>query len=103
MNKIDPYKNEQRYKIWKEKADAKGIQGISKKNSDIILKYLFDMENGLNVSISSKKGVRSYPRLNNLKQRLVFLSKEFEKREGINFYVLNYLYNLLSTNYILVP
>jgi hypothetical protein len=85
MKKIDPYKNEQRYKTWKEKADTKGIQGISKKNSDLILQYLFDMENGLNVSVSSKKGARSYPRLNNLKQRLVFLSKEFEKRQGIDF------------------
>ena len=85
MTKIDPYKHEQRYKTWKEKANTNGIQGISQKNSDLILKYLFDMENGLNVSVSSKKGARSYPRLNNLKQRLVFLSKEFEKRQGIDF------------------
>jgi integrase len=77
--KIDPYKNKEKYIIWKEKVKDL-IPGISKENSDIILQFIFDMENGLNVSKASKKGARSYTRLNNLRQRLVFLVKHFEKR-----------------------
>ena len=36
-------------------------------NSDIILKYLNDMEKGINISKGSTKGARSYSRLNSLK------------------------------------
>ncbi len=75
--KIDPYKHKERYLSWKEKV-RNGITGISKKNSDLILQYISDMENGLNVSVESVKGPRSYVRLNNLKQRLIFLAKQFE-------------------------
>lgn len=38
------------------------------------------MENGINISVVSKKGSRSYVRLNALRQRLVFFIKEFETR-----------------------
>lgn len=77
--KIDPYKNKESYLKWKEKTKD-GIPEISKENSEILLKYLFDMQNGLNVSKASKKGPRSYTRLNNLRQRLVFLAKKIESR-----------------------
>jgi integrase len=76
--KIDPYNHKQKYFSWKEKV-KNGIPGISKKNSDVILKYISDMENGLNVSTKSVKGARSYIRLNNLKQRMIFLAKQFER------------------------
>ena len=75
--KIDPYKHKERYINWKNTLEQ-GIKGISKENSDIVINYVTDMENGLNVSRASQKGSRSYIRLNNLKQRLVFLSKQFE-------------------------
>ena len=45
--KIDPYKHKEKYLDWKEKVKD-GIDGISKQNSDIILRYISDMENGLN-------------------------------------------------------
>ena len=77
--KIDPYKHKECYLAWKEKVKG-GIQNISKKNSSILLKYLEDMECGLNVSMKSKKGARSYPRLNTLRQRLNFMFKKFEER-----------------------
>jgi len=48
--KIDPYHHEKRYKEWKAQISNKGIPNISKKNSDIILQYLNDMEHDLNVS-----------------------------------------------------
>ena len=77
--KIDPYKHKEKYSKWKEKTQSQ-IPQITKANSEIIKQYLQDMEQGLNVSVSSKKGSRSYIRLNVLRQRIVFLAKEFEKR-----------------------
>ena len=47
--KIDPYKHKEKFLSWKEKV-KNGIPGISKQNSDTILHYISDMENGLNVS-----------------------------------------------------
>ena len=75
--KKDPYKNKEKYMKWK-KAMKAGIPGITQENSDILLRFIFDMENGLNVAKASKKGPRSYTRLNNLRQRLLFLIKRFE-------------------------
>ncbi len=76
--KKDPYKHREGYLTWKEKVKD-GIPGISVKNSKLIYRYIDDMEHGLNVSRVSKKGGRSYPRLNNLRQRMIFLSKKFEE------------------------
>jgi len=71
--KRDPYKHQEKYLLWKERIDEVGyIEGITQKNSDLILKYIFDMELGMNVSRKSAKGSRSYIRLNNLKQRMIF-------------------------------
>ena len=81
--KIDPYKHKEVFLKWKDKT-LDGIDGISKTNSDIILKYISDMENGLNVSSKSVKGPRSYIRLNNLRQRMIFLAKNIEQHCGIN-------------------
>ena len=81
--KIDPYKHKEVFLKWKDKA-IDGIGGISKPNSDIILQYISDMENGLNVSSKSIKGPRSYIRLNNLRQRMIFLAKNIEQHCSIN-------------------
>ncbi len=80
--KLDPYNHKEKYLEWKEKTGGR-IPKISQENSDIILRYLNDMENGLNVAKGCKKGARSYIRLNKLKLRLVFCSKYFEKEKGI--------------------
>ena len=80
MTKIGPYKHEQNYKNWKEKVDKLGyIEDISRNNSDLILRYVFDMELGINISNVSAKGSRGYARLNNLKQRMTFLTKKMEE------------------------
>ena len=76
--KIDPYKHKEKYLFWKKAIDGK-IPNISKRNSELIWEYIIDMEHGLNVSNGSKKGARSYVRLNNLKQRMIFLARLFEK------------------------
>ncbi len=77
--KIDPYKHKEKYHAWKEKIAKVGyIESVSKINSDLILKYVSDMELGINISNQSVKGSRSYIRLNSIKQRMIFLSKKFE-------------------------
>lgn len=76
--KIDPYNHKERYKAWKESIKDQ-IPNLSKDNSDIILHYLNDMENGLNVSLKSQKGARSYTRLNTLKEKMFFFAKRFKK------------------------
>lgn len=58
---MDPYKSEQAYERWKKQ---KIIDGLSRKNKELIRSYLYDMEKGVNVSPHSKKGGRSYKRLN---------------------------------------
>lgn len=82
-DKFDPYKNKERYLAWKEKNQSQ-IPEISRENSDLTLRFLNDMEAGLNICSSSKKGARSYIRLNVLKQRMIALSKTFEKMFGLN-------------------
>ncbi|MBT7102467.1 tyrosine-type recombinase/integrase [archaeon] len=85
MTKIDPYKHKERYEAWKERIDRVGfIEDISKINSKIILNYIFDMEIGINVSRVSVKGSRSYTRLNNIKQRMVFITKALERTYSLN-------------------
>lgn len=77
--KRDPHNHKERYLAWIEKVQDR-IPEISEDNSKIILRYILDMERGLNISKGTKKGARSYPRLNNIKQRVIFMTKELEKR-----------------------
>ncbi len=76
--KIDPHHHKEKYLKWKEKINGE-IPGISKTNSDMILHYLDDMEKGLNIAKGSAKGARGYPRLNNLRNRLVFICKNIKE------------------------
>lgn len=81
--KIDPHKNKERWLEWKKKTNQ-NLPELTKSNSDAILQYLSDMENGLNVAVSNRKGPRSYIRLNVLKTRMIFLAREFEERFKTN-------------------
>ncbi len=74
--KIDPYQHKERYLKWRKLVEN-GIQGISEFNSNLILRYLDDMENGINVSSVSARGSRSYIRLNTLREKMIFFSKKF--------------------------
>ena len=80
--KRDPYKHKEKYQNWKI-AVGEGIPDISKTNSNIIIRFLEDMEVGRNVSSRSSKGPRSYIRLNTLRQKLVFFSKRFKVEFGL--------------------
>ena len=77
--KRDPWKHRERYLHWKEQTRS-GIPEISERSSELIRRFLDDMEMGRNTAAGSKKGSRSYARLNNLKQRLVFMTRSFEQR-----------------------
>ena len=80
--KIDPYKHEEKYLRWKKKTE-KGIPEITPENSKIIKRYLSDMEIGINVSSVSQKGPRSYNRLNNLKNKMIFFAKRLKEIYGL--------------------
>ncbi len=77
--KIDPYKHQQKYTHWKSKIHGK-IAGLTQENSDLLLKFLNDMEIGVNVAKGARKGARSFIRLNTLRSKMVFLMKEFQTR-----------------------
>ncbi len=79
MAKIDPYNHKEKYFKWK-KENQGAIPGITELNSNLLKQYLTDMETGLNVSSSSKKGGRSHIRLNALRYRILKLIREFETR-----------------------
>lgn len=64
---------------WKEQ-NKKRIKGISKINSELVLRFLSDMEIGQNIWKRSKKGGRSHHRLNVLKNKLLQMIKILEKR-----------------------
>jgi len=81
--KIDPWKHKEKYLKWREKT-REGIPDISKENSDLILKYLGDMEKGLNVAKGSAKGPRSFQRLFTLKEKMIFFAKRFRDNFGLN-------------------
>jgi len=83
MVKIDPYRHKERYLKWKERTQL-FIPEISRENSELIKEYLRDMENGVNIANATKKGARSFIRLNSLRQRMVYLSKEFKARFNLD-------------------
>jgi len=83
--KIDPYNHKGSLARWKDRVrELGGIPDISRQNSEIILKYLTDMELGINTSLSSKKGARSFIRLNTIRLRITFLAKKFKDLLGVD-------------------
>jgi len=76
----DIYNNKNKYLNWKKEVSEFGIDGISKKSSDLIIKHVVDMEEGKNVAKGSKKGARSFTRLNSIRIRLIFTAKLLEQR-----------------------
>jgi integrase len=78
MAKIDPHKHKQKFESWKEKTKD-GIPKMSKANSDIVKAFVYDMEHGLNIAMGSRKGARSYIRLNTIRDKMNFFVKNFEK------------------------
>ena len=76
----DVYNDEGKYLNWKADVQENGIAGLTKRNSDLIVRFITDMEEGRNVAKGSPKGGRSFVRLNNLRIRMTFLVKLLEKK-----------------------
>ena len=74
--------HEATYLNWKKAVEEEGSEGLSNKNSDLLKKYVFDMEQGINIAKRSKKGGRGYGRLNVSRRKLTQIFKLFES-EGI--------------------
>ena len=73
--KRDPYKSKEKWENWKNK--NQNIKGVSKDNSNIILRFLYDMEIGINTPPRSK-GERSPVTLINLRDHLTFFAKHIK-------------------------
>lgn len=78
--KFDPYNHERRFTDWYEEVSKQGIEGISETNSKLILQHVSDMAQGKNIGRGSKKGARSFIRLNAMRVRLAQLAKFLEER-----------------------
>ncbi len=81
--KQDIYGHKERYEKWKLYITKNGDPELTKKNSDIFLQFIFDMERGVNISTKSRKGARSPHRLNALRQKLSKVIRLLQER-GIN-------------------
>ncbi|MBU0958899.1 MAG: hypothetical protein KKB31_03050, partial [Nanoarchaeota archaeon] len=62
----------------------KGIPGMSRYNSDITLRYLDNMENGINISTKNVKGSRSHIRLNTIREKMKFFDLKFKEKYNLD-------------------
>ena len=83
MTKIDPHKNKEKYLKWKQRAHS-SIADLSEYNQQLFMRYMSDMESGLNVASNHKKGSRSYIRLNTIRIRLHYLMRETQEKFKID-------------------
>lgn len=75
----DPWRHREKYLQWQASVGGR-IDGVSEESAAALLAFLADMEVGRNTARGTRKGARSYARLNNLRQRLLFLARAFEQR-----------------------
>lgn len=80
--KKDLYNHKALFENWIKSIETKKkIDGLNEKNSRLIIQFIKDFRIGLNISNQSKKGERSFTRLNHLRQKIIFLVKLLEKRK----------------------
>lgn len=79
--KRDPYYHKERWENFLKRVKKNGgkIKGISEHNSNIIMTYLRDMELGMNIDKTARRGGRSPNRLNTIHEKMVFFAKKFDK------------------------
>ncbi len=78
--KRDVYNHERRYASWKEHVLKNGEEGLTPKNNKQFLSFVFDLQDGNNISIKSKKGARSYHRLNAVRQKVSKVIRLLQER-----------------------
>jgi hypothetical protein len=76
---VDPHSNKAKFERWN---NDKRLMHISPKSRDLILRYIQDMADGINVN-GSQKGARSFSRLNAIRVRIPqiagFIQKKYKK------------------------
>lgn len=78
--KKDPYNNKRNFEAWISRTDGKkNVEGLNENNSRLLLNFLKDFKIGLNVSVHSKKGERSYSRLNHYRYKIALMMRLLEK------------------------
>jgi len=80
--KTDPYRSKEVYVAWKR--GGARFPGVSPASAEVLGRYLQDMEQGLNIAKGSRKGGRSYLRLNTLRWKLAFLAREVARRFAVS-------------------
>jgi len=75
---VDPYKAKERYLNW-----DKRIPSLSRENEHIIVRYLEDMRQGINIGTRAPKGKRGYRRLLTQKNRLKRTFELLEQHFGV--------------------
>lgn len=92
------YNSTNRFEDWIAKVEYKGMDGLSKENSDLLINFIKDMKVGINISIKSKKGSRSATRLNHLKDKLfkVFTLLESKRIKDVRKTTKEDIHNLFS-------
>lgn len=79
--KKDIYNHKRLFEKWLMSIEkGQRIDELSEENSNLIISFIKDFKIGLNVSNKSRKGERSYTRLNHLRQKIIFILKLLEKR-----------------------
>ena len=78
--KVDVYNCEEQFRKWKEDALVEGIDNLTDNNSGILFQYALDMEAGRNVARSSRRGPRSYIRLNAIRHKMSKLLRLLQER-----------------------
>jgi integrase len=73
---LDIYNHKKLHENWKINPHN---SNVSKSNNKTIKQYVLDMEQGKNISRHSKKGARSYTRLNHARQKIFFIAELLEK------------------------
>lgn len=79
MRKIDNY--EELFDNWLSKVSKTGIENLNSVFSNLVIDYCKDMSLGLNISKASKKGGRSKKRINNARQKIIFVLSKLQERK----------------------
>ena len=79
--KLDPYNHERLHERWKLNPDN---PDLSKTTNKLLQEYISDMELWRNISRHSRKGKRSYIRLNKLRQKIYFVAELLKEHQKIN-------------------
>jgi len=82
--KRDLFNHRSQWENWKEQLTPKYIEeGLTKENSKLMINYLLDLEKGVNIPKTARKGARDIKTVNRLRSKIGQIFKLLQK-EGIN-------------------